>query len=106
MRAVAIILAVFVLGGVAGGAVVYATRPAPACPAPERPGPITPERRTELLTRRLGLTAEQQARVLEILQGHVGRMKANRADLIDAVSEVLDDDQRRRFELLTRGGPE
>jgi hypothetical protein len=36
VKAVAIILAVFVLGAVAGVALMVATRPAPACPVTER----------------------------------------------------------------------
>jgi uncharacterized membrane protein len=103
VKVTAILVLVFALGAATGGAVVYATRAAPT-PASEPPTsvPIAAEERADRLTRRLRLSPEQRALVVEILRGHQARLRAARGALLDEVGRVLDDEQRRKFHALTR----
>jgi Spy/CpxP family protein refolding chaperone len=102
MKTALIVIAVFVLGAVTGGAVVLATRAAPV--ATQRPGRLSPDQRAELLTKRLDLTPAQRAQVVTALQAHVARMRSARAALVESVAAILDDRQRERFDALTGGG--
>lgn len=106
MKAAAIVVAVFVLGGVTGAGVMYATRtPAPTAAGDRGGAPLSPDERADLLTKRLGLTPPQRARVVEVLRHHVANMRAARAELQAAVRAVLEPDQQARFDALIRLGP-
>lgn len=103
VRSLAILAAVFVLGVVAGGAVVYATHAG-------SPGPTTIthvtnldiEGRADKLTKRLGLRPDQRARLVEVLRAHRTRAVAARGEMLEAVRQILDEDQRRRFSAILR----
>jgi uncharacterized membrane protein len=104
VRTVAILVAVFALGAVAGGAVIHATWP-PAASTAAGSGPMPPERRADLLTRRLGLRPDQRSRVIDVLRRHQASMFDARRDLIEGIREVLDADQAARFDALTHQRP-
>jgi Spy/CpxP family protein refolding chaperone len=106
VKAAAIVVAVFVLGVVTGGAVVYATRPAVAPAAPAATPPRTPEGRADLLTKRLGLTPAQRAEVVAVLERHVDDVRAGRDALRAEVRAILTPAQQASFDaVLRRGAP-
>lgn len=104
MKAAAIIVAVFVLGAVTGGAVIHATRPA-AAPAAPMVAPRTPEGRADLLAKRLGLTPAQRAEVIRILERHVADVRAGREALRAAVRAILTPAQQASFDAVLRREP-
>jgi uncharacterized membrane protein len=101
VKAIAIVVTVFVLGALSGGAVMYALRPEPAAGAPPA-GVLTAEERADRLTHRLGLSPAQRESVVGVLRGHHARMQEHRARLNREVREILDDSQRERFNQFAR----
>ena len=67
---------------------------APAAGPPDGHGhrPFDPEKRTEMLTKQLKLTSDQQPKVLDILKSEQSQMEALRSD-----SSVSQDDRRAKM---------
>lgn len=115
VRSIIVFLLVFLLGGVAGAAVLY------RCRGAEQPawhGPMPVERRVAVLTMRLGLRDDQRAKVEELMADHHRRfatrahalldadpeLEAARAQMFEQLRAILDDEQRERLDELPRGG--
>jgi periplasmic protein CpxP/Spy len=91
---------------------------APAGPPPGRGGHFDPQRRTEMLTKRLDLTADQQAKVLDIYKTAQSQAEALRSDTSlpqedrrakmmdihkssdDQVRAVLDPSQQKKWDAM------
>jgi hypothetical protein len=117
VRSVAAFLLVFALGAAAGGALVYGARGGGRHGA----GAEMPmAHRLAVLQERLGLRAEQRARIEALMAGYHRRFAARAHALVGADPElsaardamhaelraILDDDQRLRFDELVRAhGP-
>lgn len=113
VRSVAAFLLVFALGAVAGGALVYGVRGGGGRGA----GLAMPmAHRLAVLQERLGLRADQRARIEALMAGYQQRFAARAHALVGGDPElsaareamhaelraILDDDQRRRFDELVR----
>jgi uncharacterized membrane protein len=90
-----LLIAVFLLGAVAGGAVVYAYVHRRHADAMHRR--FSPEGRLSALSRELELSAEQQAKVKDILERHRGE---ERKKVHDEIRAVLTPAQQERFDRL------
>ncbi len=109
-----VLFAVFVLGGVAGGAGTYAWVQSD-CATAVREGKTLSRHRLRALSRQLDLDRDQRSRVAAILQAddaestQIGRdvvarcgqpLRAHAHQVDDEIRDVLRPDQKRRFERI------
>jgi protein CpxP len=119
------LLALIFAGVIAGGALASAQESGgsdqpsnPAGAQGQHPGHFDPARRTEMLTRTLHLSSDQQSKVQAILQSEQSQMESLRSDSStpqpdrrakmmemrkasnDQVRALLDSNQQRKFDMM------
>jgi hypothetical protein len=86
----------FLLGGVAGGGAVYAALRGVAPESRE----AKEARRMKALEQRLGLSAEQRAAVVGVLERHREDRRRGWEQVDDEIRKLLGEHQRREFEVM------